>query len=176
MRRARNIFLIFMVLWLAVFQIPPIKSFFYDLMTSVLVSNDVPQIAADALPPKALFLDTRSKTEYAISHLPNAQWIGEGNVDLQSLDLPKDRPVIVYCSIGVRSNQVGKSLMDQGLKNVYNLDGGLFKWFNEGKKVVRATKKTKDVHPFSWFWGLWLEDANRVYDLPPQIKAKKIIR
>ena len=146
------------------------------MITAAIVRDNTPKIATDDLPANTTLLDTRTKEEFAISHLPNAQWIGNNEVPLDSLVIKKDAPIILYCSIGYRSGLVGEQLIEQGFKEVYNLDGGLFQWFNEGKAVLRNRKRTRDVHPYSRFWGLWLEDANRIKTVPRKITIPKISR
>ncbi|MGB0522659.1 MAG: rhodanese-like domain-containing protein [Flammeovirgaceae bacterium] len=160
-----------MLLWLLVFQVNPIQFLIYDLITAVLVTDHTPKVAVDDVPVNAIFLDTRTKLEYAISHLPNAQWIGPQADEMDTQAIAKNHPIVVYCSIGYRSGQVGEQLLKQGYTQVYNLDGGLFKWHNQYKPVVRNGNTTKDIHPYSAFWGLWLENANRIYQLPEEKKV-----
>jgi len=53
---------------------------------------------------KYTVLDTRKKAEYEVSHLPGAIWAGE-NLDVSLLkNVSKEKPIVVYCSIGVRSD------------------------------------------------------------------------
>lgn len=172
MKKIRYSILILLAVWLLIFQVNPIQFLVYDLLTALLVSGDTPTIDLEEIPQNTVFLDTRSKIEYEISHLPQAQWIGFNNPQFDQLPTDKNQPIVVYCSIGVRSGEIGKQLITKGYKQVYNLDGGLFKWYNLGNPVVRNGKSTKDIHPYSGFWGLWLESTNRIYSLPA--KPRKI--
>ena len=48
----------------------------------------------------------------------------------------KDTPVLVYCSHGVRSYRVARSLVKRGWKEVYDLEGGMNAWLKQGYPVV----------------------------------------
>lgn len=167
MKKIKYTLLIFMTFWLFLFQINPIQFLAYDLLTFLIVRDDTPQIGINEIPENAVILDTRARIEYNISHLPQAQWVGPSPQQLDTLNLLKDQPIIVYCSVGYRSGLVGEKLLEKGYQQVYNLSGGLFKWHNEGRPLVRGQHQTKDIHPYSSFWGIWIEGGNRTYSLPP---------
>lgn len=89
--------------------------------------------------PHALILDVRTAAEVAEGHLANAV-----NIDIYGSDfmakvqqLPKDREVLVYCTVGARSQQAAEILSKQGFAKVYNLDGGIVSWHRNGFEVVR---------------------------------------
>lgn len=89
--------------------------------------------------PNALILDVRTAAEVAEGHLPNAV-----NIDIYGSDfmakvqeLPKDREILVYCTVGARSQQAADILSKQGFAKVYNLDGGIVAWRRNGFEVVR---------------------------------------
>ncbi len=78
--------------------------------------------------------------------------------------IPKSASIIVYCSIGYRSERVGEQLQEAGFTNVQNLYGGLFQWVNEEKPVFNAQGKTQQVHAYSRSWGIWLQKGEKVYE------------
>jgi rhodanese-related sulfurtransferase len=49
--------------------------------------------------------------------------------------LNKDLPVMVYCRSGGRSGRAGAFLIENGFREVYDLDGGITAWLEEGKPV-----------------------------------------
>jgi rhodanese-related sulfurtransferase len=51
--------------------------------------------------------------------------------------LPKDKPLVVYCAKGGRSAQACAFLAAKGFKELYNLEGGIEAWQNEGGAVVQ---------------------------------------
>lgn len=115
----------------------------------------------------AFFLDAREQKEYNTSHLKNAIFVGYNKFDSKKvMDLisEKDTPIIVYCSIGVRSERIGEQIKKMGYTNVKNLYGGIFEWKNSGKKVYDINQKpTEKVHAFSKVWSKYLNAGNPVY-------------
>jgi len=140
----------------------------YGLMLKTLYKETVPVVYCDELKkqPQAVLLDTRARREYEVSHLPGARWVGYDDFDLERVrDLPKATPIVVYCSVGYRSERVGEKLLAAGYTNVRNLYGSLFEWVNQGNPVVDMQgKPTRKVHAYSRTWGIWLEQGEKVYE------------
>ncbi len=109
--------------------------------------------------PDALILDARERDEYAVSHLPKAVFIGYNSFKKEELDnVPKDKPIVVYCSIGYRSEKIGEKLQKMGFTKVYNLYGSIFEWINQGNEVVdNQGVVTKKVHTFNRNWSQWVD-------------------
>lgn len=107
----------------------------------------------------ALILDAREKNEYEVSHLPNAVYIGYDKFEKNVLkNIPSDTPIVVYCSIGYRSEKIGEKLQKLGFKNVYNLYGSIFEWVNQGNQVVdNQGITTKKVHTYNRNWSKWVD-------------------
>lgn len=129
----------------------------------------VPYLTVDELKEsKELYLlDTRKKEEYDVSHLKNAIWVGhkEFSIDTVMVTITeKNVPILVYCSVGVRSENIGEKLLKAGYTDVKNLYGGLFRWKNLGNPVYDSEGlKTEKVHAFSKNWGKLLTNAEKVY-------------
>lgn len=111
------------------------------------------------------FLDAREAEEYNVSHISNALFIGYDHFELSAVnDLPRNTPLIVYCSIGKRSENITKELLKEGFNNVHNLYGGIFEWVNGGNGVVdNENKPTNKVHAYGRFWGKFLDRCEKVY-------------
>ena len=114
---------------------------------------------------KIYILDTRETKEFEVSHIKNAIHVGYTNFDLKITDkLDKNTPVIVYCTIGARSEEIGSKIKKIGFKDVYNLYGGLIYWKNQGYPVIDSNDKpTQKVHVYSKEWGKWLKKGIAVY-------------
>ena len=112
-------------------------------------------------------LDARQIKEYQISHLGNAIYVGskDFNIELTKDRFPKkDEPIVVYCSIGVRSEKIAKKLKDAGYKNVKNLYGGIFEWKNNGFTVYNLqSQPTDSVHTYNKKWSHYLHQGIKVY-------------
>lgn len=112
----------------------------------------------------ATILDSREQEEYEVSHLRGAKWIGFDNFNMDNVTgIPKNKPIVIYCSVGLRSQKIGIRLKEAGFQEVYNLYGGIFHWVNEGNAVYKAGIKTSKVHAFSPVWGIWLKKGDKVY-------------
>ncbi len=141
-------------------------------MTDDLYKNTVPLIYAAQLSDSLqagkniILLDAREQEEYNVSHLPGALYIGYENINRQLLQrLPKNKIIVVYCSVGVRSERIGEKLLDAGFTNVYNLYGGIFDWINNGYVVYdKQNQPTGKVHPYNEKWGVWLQKGIKAYE------------
>jgi len=111
------------------------------------------------------FLDTREVDEYAVSHIPGAVDVGYKKVAWEKIEaLDKSRKIIVYCSVGIRSEAIGKQLLQKGFTDVYNLYGGIFLWADQGRELIDSEgNKTSKVHGYNRWWGRWVKKAKVVY-------------
>ncbi|VAX35849.1 Rhodanese-like domain protein [hydrothermal vent metagenome] len=142
---------------------PEVKNILIDIRQRY---SDVPYISVNQLyqwlnnenmsPP--LIIDVREKKEYAVSHLPGAIWVGSKNKQVfKFLKNEVEQKIILYCSIGERSAKMVRWLERKGVKNIYNLEGSIFQWANEGLPIFKEQKKVKKVHPFNKHWGQLLK-------------------
>jgi rhodanese-related sulfurtransferase len=111
-----------------------------------------------------VLLDVRTPEEQRVSHLRGAEYLDPGDPDIEALGIPIEATVVVYCSIGYRSAAVVSSLKKAGIRQVYNLEGGLFDWANQDREVVRGDERVHEVHPFNRLWGLLLRSELRSKD------------
>lgn len=140
----------------------------YGLMLKTLLSHTVPEMAVpDAVekPANTVFLDSRERAEYDVSHIKGARFVGYDNFSLDTVkDIPKTTPIVVYCSVGYRSEKISEQLIAAGFENVSNLYGGIFEWKNQGHTVVNpAGDTTEEVHAYNRSWGVWLKKGEKVY-------------
>ncbi len=84
---------------------------------------------------EVVFVDGRNKWEASIGRFKNALVM---DVD-HSRDFPKaiadpkydsikDKPIVTYCTGGIRCEVLSKLMKDDGFKDVYQLDGGIVKY------------------------------------------------
>lgn len=137
-------------------------------IVDALIRAECPEVAAlsterlaawlDDVPP--LLLDARTPEEFAVSHLPGAvrvdpnassEALADEVATLRGSDC--ERPVVVYCSVGIRSARVVERLQQAGIDAVYNLDGAIFRWASEGRPVLCDGEPVRDVHPYNAVWG-----------------------
>lgn len=143
----------------------------YRLLLEGLYSKSVPLMTVSqaarlqANGQQAVFLDTREKEEYRVSHIRDAVWVGYKDFNLKRLSgISLQTPLVVYCSVGYRSEKIGEQLLKAGFTNVHNLYGSIFEWVNQGYPVYDAKgQPTPRVHAYSRTWGIWLTRGSKVY-------------
>lgn len=108
------------------------------------------------------FLDAREWEEFKVSQINGALHVGYQNLDFSKIEsLSKDSNIIVYCSIGYRSDVVGNQLRNLGYLNVYNLYGSIFEWVNQGFEIVdKDCKPTSKLHTYNKDWSKWVENPS----------------
>lgn len=105
---------------------------------------------------RILFLDVREPEEHAVSTLPGALLLPPDQVG-DTPEIPRDATVITYCTVGYRSGLAAVKLEKALGRPVYNLDGGILSWFNQGGDVRDPSgKPVNDVHPYSEEWAKYV--------------------
>ncbi|MCS2892212.1 DsrE/DsrF/DrsH-like family protein [Parabacteroides faecis] len=93
-----------------------------------------------------LLLDVRTADEYSLGTLPNAINIPVDELRTRLSELPKDKPIVVSCAVGLRGYLAYRILTQHGFKNVKNLSGGYKTWSVASAKPIsvmgNGTKKT----------------------------------
>lgn len=133
----------------------------FDKKVNSYLSYTVPVISvkdANAKKSDLIFLDAREIKEYETSHIPESRYIGYDKFKMESIkDIPKDKKIVVYCSIGYRSEIIATKLKEAGYKNVYNLYGSIFEWVNNNFSVTdKNGKPTHKVHTYNKKWSQWV--------------------
>ncbi len=143
-----------------------VRSEKYQEKLNGLLAHSVNEVGVRDIAPLdgIVFLDARSEAEFGVSHIEDAIWVGFDGFDATRVaSIQKDQRVVVYCSVGYRSEKVSEKLSLLGFKNVANLVGGIFEWKNQGFEVVGPDGKTEEVHAFDRSWGKWLTSGTKVY-------------
>ena len=81
---------------------------------------------------KMMVIDARDATQYAKEHIPGAVNIEWRQVLAKSGDIPKNKPVLIYCNTGTLTAQAGFALRVSGWENVRILQGGFSEWKSKG--------------------------------------------
>ena len=84
-----------------------------------------------------MLLDTRNEYEVRLGTFRNARSVAIDHfrnfpaaVD-QLKDLPKEETIVTFCTGGIRCEKAAPYLLQQGFRNVLQLDGGILKYFEE---------------------------------------------
>lgn len=142
------------------------QSIAYKALLTTLYDSDFPVLKPSQVTDLSKYqvLDTREQEEFEVSHLKDAEWVGYDTFSLNNItSLDKEQPILVYCTVGARSQDIGEKLKEAGYTEVYNLYGGLIEWVNEDKPIFQGDSPTKKVHTYSQSWGIWLTKGEKVY-------------
>lgn len=113
---------------------------------------------ADSTRTPPLLLDVREAAEYQASHLKDARRVEPGKPPENWLPSPDSGcAIVVYCSVGERSSKFARELNKLGFRNVFNLDGSIFQWANEGRPLFAGDQPVRTVHPYNRKWGRLLK-------------------
>ena len=117
---------------------------------------------ADTHRPPPVILDVRQAEEFGVSHLAGARRVDpDSKVEGLKPLVATNQAVVVYCSVGYRSSELARRLMKSGVTNVFNLEGSIFQWANEGRALTGTNGPATAVHPYSERWGALLKPALR---------------
>jgi sulfur-carrier protein adenylyltransferase/sulfurtransferase len=102
--------------------------------SAVAREDEISATALDELlrssdPP--MLVDVRTSAEFALGHLPGAASIPSNQLVERAAELSKARTVVLYCSVGARSDRAGRELRELGFTRVRHLHGGLAAWASE---------------------------------------------
>lgn len=91
-----------------------------------------------APPADLVVLDVRTPVEFSEGHLANAV-----NLDFNAPDfsanlakLDKTVPYVLYCHSGNRSAKAAEEMRTVGFTEVYEIDGGILSWVDNGLPLV----------------------------------------
>ena len=103
-----------------------------------------------------LLLDVREAEEFAAGAIPSALLLPPGQVD-EFVPEDSENRIVTYCTVGYRSGRAAASLEKRLGRPVYNLSGGIIKWFNQGGQIIDSSGRLSDsVHPFNPDWNRFI--------------------
>ncbi|MDR3479000.1 MAG: sulfurtransferase [Gammaproteobacteria bacterium] len=79
-------------------------------------------------------LDTRNDYEVRFGTFENAKHFeldDFGQFPAYANHIPQDKPVVMFCTGGVRCEKAALHLLNEGVAEVYQLDGGILNYFSE---------------------------------------------
>lgn len=100
---------------------------FYRSVRHQRISDPNRHALDQALKDEAVVVDVRTRGEFANNGLIGAKNIPVDQLPERLTDLPKERPVIVYCASGMRSRRAKRFLEQQGFERVVDA-GARSRW------------------------------------------------
>ena len=137
----------------------PVANITFDALKTTLASKDS---------NSTVLFDTRQPDEYKTSHIRSAIRL-DPNMDAARFikdygSLIQNKKVVFYCSVGYRSSIFIERLQKQnaptGALSLTNLQGGIFRWYNDNNAVVDHSGTTDAIHPYDKFWGKLIKPRN----------------
>ncbi len=86
--------------------------------------------------PDTLVVDMRNHYEFEVGHfdgaieIPSDTFREQLPLAVKLLEEKKDKPVIMYCTGGIRCEKASAYLLHKGFKNVFHLEGGIIHYAN----------------------------------------------
>lgn len=81
-------------------------------------------------------IDVQSPEDFQTSHVFKAENIVyDKDFNKKLADLNKAKPVIIYCKSGITSQKAVKVLQEAGFTKIYELEGGITNWINQGESI-----------------------------------------
>lgn len=136
------------------------RGFFTFLNNANLERVDANEAAKMLSKGAITILDVRDENEFDVSHLTGALRYEEEL--LEGLD--PNAPVLVYCTVGLRSNKLAQTLREQGFNEIIELQDGLIGWSNAQLPLVNSSNKITDsIHVYNQYFGRLLKEGTPVY-------------
>ncbi len=73
-------------------------------------------------------VDIRDADAFKTSHIDNAIFVNDRNIEEFVNTADKTKPVLCYCYMGFSSRKVCQYFKDQGFEKVYSMTGGYTEW------------------------------------------------
>lgn len=90
------------------------------------------------LPTEAVVIDVRNRSEWDGGHVPGAQHLPLATLTSRAGELPKDKPLVVYCQQGVRSPIAVSVLKSLGFQHVLNMEDGYDGYRTKNRPQIAA--------------------------------------
>ena len=120
-----------------IFLVAPLAGLLLSTVATAAMQNisatDMQRIVKQT--PDIYLLDVRTLGEYVQKRIKGAHLLPIDQVEQRINELPKNKPIIVYCETGMRSAQVGRYLDSLGYQGISNLSQGIMGWQVRGYPV-----------------------------------------
>ena len=87
---------------------------------------------------EVMLIDVREPDEYADEYIPGSMLVPLSTLDSATLPAAHGKRRVLQCLTGKRSATALARLADQGVENLFHLDGGLLAWKIAGGETIEA--------------------------------------
>jgi NADPH-dependent 2,4-dienoyl-CoA reductase/sulfur reductase-like enzyme/rhodanese-related sulfurtransferase len=88
----------------------------------------VPWQTPNNLQPNDLLIDVRTPAEFALGHIPGAINLPVDNLRERLNEIDPGKNIYIYCQIGLRGYLAQRILLQNNIKQVFNISGGYKLW------------------------------------------------
>jgi rhodanese-related sulfurtransferase len=85
---------------------------------------------------KVKLVDVRTAAEVARGYIKGAEMLPLHLLPARVKELDASTPTVFYCQVGGRSAQAASFAVNQGMTDVYNLQGGISAWAQFGGEIT----------------------------------------
>lgn len=108
------------------------------------VSNDIQTINPGTLKQwlqekRVLLIDVREPGEYKNEHIPGALSVPLSKLQPEQIPTAVNQTIVLSCQSGKRSNMAAQKLVEAGLPNFLQLEGGLNAWKEAGYETEASS-------------------------------------
>lgn len=94
-----------------------------------------------ATPGAPLVIDVRMPAEFGVAHVPGAKNIPLDEIERRLDEFRSENGVLIYCINGSRTRQAEPLLYNNGIDNVYHLEGAFQAWMREQLPIEKGGVK-----------------------------------
>ena len=126
---------------------------YLSLMSGIISAQSADSVKYHSLDPydfhlaylradSAMMIDVREHFEFRGKKIHDAVNIpSSGNLEYASDTISKNWALFFYCTTDFRSRRVAAYFYDRGFRDLYNLEGGIVAWKNDGFPLTRRNRK-----------------------------------
>lgn len=85
---------------------------------------------------KIKLIDIRDMGEYDQGAIPGSENLPVHTLAEKMDELDRNKILVFYCQVGIRSAQICAWFLENGFKHVHNLRGGIYAWMQSGLQLV----------------------------------------
>ena len=126
-------------------------------VASNIISGAMPVISWRELAEKkdeVMLIDTRTPEEFSFGTIPGAVNIPLDEMRDRLSEIPADKPVVLFCAVGLRGYLAQRILIGRGYRNTANLIGG-YKTYSAAVAPIPAPTASSPAQPAASAAGLY---------------------
>ncbi|VAX12624.1 hypothetical protein MNBD_GAMMA24-1418 [hydrothermal vent metagenome] len=85
---------------------------------------------------KIKLIDIRDMGEYDQGAIPGSENLPVHILAEKMGELDRNKTLVFYCQVGIRSAQICAWFLENGFKHVHNLRGGIYAWMQSGLRLA----------------------------------------